>query len=169
MSDLDQNKRVIGRTSSMSVAIQNTTNDPATSTLFPLGAVTTKGFNIDGNVIEANDSFNSSGFTENQLASSSFTISVSGNYVRDPDLYPNFQFINQLLKHRFAAGVDPTLSTSPVILVEYKRADITLTAYMIINSINVDDPDSDLSTFTMELSNATSPTYPPALTDTETE
>lgn len=157
-----KNKRMIGRSSTLEIAIQCTNENPATSTLLPLGAVTTKSFSIDGNSIEANDSFSSSGYTENQLSTSSLALSVSGNYVRDPNNYPNFLFISQLLVHRFNA-VKQDLSEDPIILVKYVRPDVTLTAYMIINSINVDDPDADLSTFTMELSNATSPTYPPTL------
>ena len=157
-----QNKRMIGRSSTLQIAIQCTNEDPESSTLLPLGAVTTKSFSIDGNVIEANDSFASSGYSENQLSTSSLSLSVSGNYVRDPDNYPNFMFISQLLVHRFNA-VKQDLSEDPIILVKYVRPDVTLTAYMVINSINVDDPDADLSTFTMELSNATSPTYPPKL------
>jgi len=158
-----KNPRLVGRDSTLQTAIQCTDEDPATSTLKPIGAVTTKSFSIDGTVIEANDSFSSSGFTENQLSTSSLSLSVSGNYVRDPESFPNATFISELLIYRFNA-VHQDLSESPVILVKYVRPDVTLTAYMIINSINVDDPDADLSTFTMELSNATSPTYPPTLT-----
>ena len=160
-----KNKRLIGRNSTLSVAIQCQDNDPATSTLSPLGAITTKSFSIDGNVIESNDSFNSSGFTESQLSSSSLSLSVSGNYVRDADSYPNALFINQLLVHRFDS-VKTDLSEDPVILVKYVRPDVTLTAYMIINSISVEDPDAELSTYTMELSLATSPDYPPTLVAT---
>lgn len=159
------NIRTAGRSSTMSVAIQCVTEDPATSTLLPLGPITTKSFSIDGNTLEANDSFASSGFTETQLGTSSLSMSVSGNYVRDPSAYPNFVFINQLLVHRFNS-VKQTLSQDPVILVKYIRPDVTLTAYMIITSINVEDPDSELSTFTMELANATSPEYPPTLVAT---
>jgi hypothetical protein len=67
--------------------------------------------------------------------------------------------------HRFNS-IQQELSDDPIILVRYVRPDVTLTAYMLINSINVEDPDADLSTFTMELSNATSPTYPPTLVAT---
>lgn len=161
----DTNKRLVGRNSTLSVAIQNTSEDPSTSTLLPLGAITTKSFSIDGNTLEANDSFASSGFSENQLSTSSLSLSVSGNYVRDPDSYPNAEFISALLVHRFGA-IKQDLSEDPIILVEYVRADVTLTAYMLINSISVEDPDADLSTFTLELSNATSPTYPPTLVAT---
>lgn len=159
------NKRLVGRNSTLQVAIQCTDSDPATSTLKPIGAVTTKSFSIDGNVIEANDSFASSGFSENQLATSSLSLSVSGNFVRDPESYPNATFISELMVYRFSA-VNQTLSEDPVILVKYVRPDVTLTAYMIINSISVDDPDAELSTYTLELSNATSPTYPPTLVAT---
>lgn len=160
-----QNKRLIGRNSTLSVAIQCVDNDPSASTLLPLGAITTKSFSIDGNALEATDSFNSSGFTENQLSTSSLSLSVSGNYVRDPDSYPNATFINQLIVHRFDS-VKQDLSQDPVILVKYVRPDVTLTAYMIITSISVEDPDADFSTYTMELSLATSPTYPPTLVAT---
>lgn len=161
----DINKRTVGRMTTMSVAIQDTTNDPSTSTLSPLGAITTKGFNIDGNNIEVNDSSNSSGFTESQLSSSTFTLSVSGNCIRDPSLFPNDITIDALIEHRFNCVVQG-LGESPVILVEYKRPTKTLTAYMIINSISIDDPDADLTTFSMELSLATSPTYPLTYVDT---
>lgn len=160
-----KNKRTIGRNSTLSVAIQCQDNDPAQAVLNPLGAITTKSFSIDGNALEANDSFNASGFSENQLGSSSLTLSVSGNYVRDPDSYPNATFINQLLVHRFDS-VKQDLSQDPVILVKYVRPDVTLTAYMIINSISVEDPDAEFSTYTMELSLATSPLYPPTLVAT---
>ena len=159
------NKRLIGRNSTFEVAIQCTTEDPATTDFLPLGAITTKSFSIDGSVLEANDSFASSGFTENQMATSALTLSVSGNYVRDPDSFPNATFISALLVHRFNS-IKQDLSEDPIILVRYVRPDVTLTAYMLINSINVEDPDADLSTFTMELSNATSPTYPPTLVAT---
>ena len=159
------NKRLIGRNSTLQVAIQCTNEDPATSTLLPIGAVTTKSFNIDGSALEANDSFSSSGFTESQLSTSSLSLSVSGNYVRDADNYPNATFISDLLIHRFNS-VNQTLSEDPVILVKYVRPDVTLTAYMIISSISVEDPDAEYSTFTMELVNATSPTYPPTLVKT---
>lgn len=159
------NKRLVGRNSTLEVAIQCTTEDPATSTLLPIGAVTTKSFSIDGNALEANDSFSSSGFTESQLSTSSLSLSVSGNYVRDPDSYPNATFISELLVHRFGA-VSQKLEEDPIILVKYTRPDVTLTAYMIISSISVEDPDAEYSTFTMELVNATSPTYPPTLIKT---
>ena len=159
------NKRLVGRNSTLEFAIQCTDEDPALTTYKPLGAVTTKSFSIDGNSLEANDSFASSGFTENQLSTSALSLSVSGNYVRDPDSYPNSGFISELLVYRFNA-IKQNLSEDPVILVRYVRPDVTLVAYMIINSITVDDPDADLSTFTMELVNATSPTYPPTLTST---
>lgn len=159
------NKRFVGRNTTLSVSIQGVDNDPALATLLPLGAVTTKSYSIDGNVLEANDSFNASGFSENQLGSSSLSLSVSGNYVRDPDSFPNAEFIDALERHRFDK-VKQDLSEDPVILVKYARPGNTLLAYMIINSISVDDPDSEYSTYTMELSLATSPTYPPTLTPT---
>ena len=159
------NKRMVGRNSTLEYAVQCTDSDPAETTFKPLGAVTTKSFSIDGNSLEANDSFASSGFSENQLSTSSLSLSVSGNYVRDPDSYPNSGFISELLVHRFNS-IKQDLSEDPVILVRYVRPDVTLTAYMIITSINVEDPDADLSTFTMELANATSPTYPPSLAAT---
>jgi len=154
---------MVGRQSTLEVAIQCTTENPATSTLKPIGAVTTKSFSIDGNSMEANDSFSSSGFTESQLSTSSISLSLSGNYVRDPESYPNATFISELMVYRFGA-VKQDLSENPVILIRYVRPDVTLTAYMVINSISVEDPDADFSTFTMELALATSPTYPPTLT-----
>lgn len=153
---------MIGRNSTLQIAIQCTSVDPATSTLLPLGAVTTKSFSIDGNEMTANDSFSSSGFTENQLSTSTLTLSVSGNYVRDADSYPNAAFISQLLVERFGA-VQQDLSKDPIVLVKYVRPDVTLTAYMIIKSISVEDPDEEFSTFSAEFSLATSPTYPPTL------
>lgn len=159
------NKRLIGRNSTLEFAIQCTDVDPATSTLLPLGAVTTKSFSIDGNELTANDSFSSSGFTENQLSTSTLTLSVSGNYVRDADSYPNAGFISDLLIERFGA-VAQDLSKDPIVLIRYVRPDVTLTAYMILKSISVEDPDAEYSTFTAEFSNATSPTYPPTLVKT---
>ena len=160
-----KNIRMIGRSSKINVAIACVDQDPSGLTLLPLGAITTKSFNIEGNTLEANDSFASSGFTENQLGTSSFSISVSGNYVRDESNYPNFTFIGALIKHRMAA-VKQDLSQDPVIYVEYVRPDITIKGYMLINSINVEDADAEFSSFTMELSNATSPTYPLQVVDT---
>lgn len=159
------NKRMVGRTSVLSIAIQCTDEDPATSTLQPLGAITTKSFSIDGNVLEANDSFAGSGFTENQLSNSSISLSVSGNYVRDPDSYPNATFISELIIERFNS-VNVNLSQDPIALIKYVRPDVTLTAYMIINSISVEDPDAEFSTWSAEFSLATSPTYPPTLVAT---
>ena len=162
-----KNIRTIGRSSKINVAIACVDQDPSGLTLLPLGAVTTKSFNIEGNTLEATDSFASSGFTENQMGTSSFTISVSGNYVRDAGNYPNFMFISQLLKHRFNS-VKQDLSQDPVIYVEYVRADVTIKGFMLINSISVEDPDAEFSTFSLELSNATSPTYPIEIVDTPT-
>jgi len=159
------NTRLVGRNSSISVAIQDPTEDPSTSTLKPLGAVTTKSFTIDGNSLEANDSSASSGFTENQISTSSLSLSVSGNYVRDTTSYPNDAFISDLLVHR-VNSIKQDLSEDPIILVKYVRPDITLTAYMIITSISIEDPDADYSTFTLELSNAVSPDYPPTFVAT---
>ena len=160
-----KNTRLVGRNSTLEFAIQCVDEDPALTTFKPLGAVTTKSFSIDGNSLEANDSFSSSGFTENQISTSSLSLSVSGNYVRDPDSFPNSGFISELLVHRFNA-IKQDLSEDPIILVRYTRADVTLTAYMLVSSISVEDPDADLSTFTMELANAASPTYPPTLVAT---
>lgn len=160
-----KNIRTVGRNSKINVAIACADQDPSGLTLLPLGAVTTKSFNVEGNTLEANDSFASSGFTENQLGTSSFSVSVSGNYVRDSSNYPNNLFINQLLKHRINA-VKQDLSQDPVIYVEYVRPDVTIKAYMLITSINIEDADAELSSFTMELSNATSPTYPLQVVDT---
>jgi hypothetical protein len=159
------NIRTVGRNSTLNVAIAGVSNDPSSVTMLPLGAITTKSFSIDGNTLEANDSFASSGYTENQLATSSLSLSVSGNYIRAADDYPNYTFINALLKHR-ATAISQDLSTDPVILVEYVRPDITITFYALISSISVEDPDAELSTFTMELVNATSPDYPPTFVDT---
>lgn len=154
-----------GRNSVLEVAIQCTTENPATTTFKPIGAVTTKSFSLDGNSVEINDSSSSSGFTQNELSTSSLSLSVSGNYVKDPTAYPNDTTISDLIVHRFNS-VKQDLSEQPVILVRLTRPDVTLTAYMIINSISVEDPDADLSTFTMELALAISPTYPPTLVAT---
>ena len=155
-------KRLVGRDSTLEVAIQCSTENPATTTFEPLGAVTSKNFSIDGTTIEANDSLSDSGFTETQLSTSSISLSVSGNYVRDPTAYPNVTLIGELIKHRFDS-VTVGLSEDPVILVKYARPDVTLTAYMIIVSISVEDPDAELSTYTMELTNASSKDYPPTM------
>lgn len=159
MAEFD-NIRAVGGLTKLYVAIQGVSNDPETSTLLPLGAVSTITFSIDGNVLEANDSLTSSGFTENQMGKSQVSISCSGNYVRDPSAYPNFQFINALQQHRIAT-VKQDISQDPVILVRVDAPDYTFTAYMLINSISIENPNSELSTFSMELSNATSPIYPP--------
>lgn len=158
-------KRFNGRDSLFEFAIQCPEENPATTDFLPLGAVTTKGFSIESDVQTANDSFNSSGFTENQSSTASLPISVSGNFVRDPDSYPNEGFITDLLIYKFDS-VKQDLSEDAVILVRITRPDVTLTAYMIINSISVDDPDAEFSTFSMELAVATSPIYPPTLVKT---
>jgi hypothetical protein len=160
------NIRMVGRNTTMYVAIQGPTEDPAGATLLPLGAVTTKSQSIEGNTLEANDSLVGSGFTEQQLASSSFSISVSGNYVRDPSLFPNYTFINALRKYRFQCATKE-LDKDPVILVvlEEPSGGVKVTAYMMISTISVEDNDSELRTFSMELVNAASPDYPPTMED----
>lgn len=165
MAEYD-NKRTVGRNSRLHVAIQGVSNDPATSTLFPLGMVTTKSFAMNGNVLTANDSSNNSAFIENQMGTRELTLSVSGNYARNPADMPNELFINALQAHFMGLSADASLSQDPVILIKYIRPDKTLTAYMMINSISVEDPDAELSTFSMELSLAASPTYPPTWEDT---
>lgn len=154
-----------GRNSVLEVAIQCTTENPATTTFKPIGAVTTKSLSIEGNSQEVNDSSSSSGFTQNEISTSSLPISVSGNYVRDQTAYPNNVAISELFAYRFNS-VKQDLSEQPVILVRLTRPDLTFTGYMIINSISIEDPDADLSTFTMELALAISPTYPPTLVAT---
>lgn len=158
------NLRVVGRNEELFVAIQDPTVDPALATFLPLGAVTTKSNSIEGNTLEANDSLVGSGFTEQQIASSSFSLSVSGNYVRDPSKFPNYTFINELRKYRFDC-VTKELDKDPIILVKLKETDVTITAYMLISSISTESNDSELKTFSMDLVNAASPDYPPTMID----
>ena len=158
-------KYQFGRHSLLEVAIQCQDEDPATTTFKPLGAVTTKALSMDGNVIEINDSSSASGFTENQLATSSISLSISGNKVRDETSLPNATLVAELMRFRFNS-VNQSISEDPVILVRLTGPDNTLTAYMVLTSISDDMPDADLSTYSMELVLATSPTYPPTLAAT---
>ncbi len=160
---MSDNKYLFGRNSLLEVAIVDQSTDPSGVTFKPLGAVTTKSFSLDGNSVEVNDSASSSGFTQNQISTSSLTMSISGNRVRDPASFPNATLIAELMVHRFEA-VKQNLSGDPVILVRLTQPDLILTAYMLINSISDEMPDADLSTFSMELALAISPTYPPTLT-----
>lgn len=154
------NKRLIGRNALLEFAVQCVDEDPAGTTFLPLGAVTTKSLAVNGNVIESNDSFNESGFTENQMTSRTITLSASGNCVRNTEDYANAIFVDQLIDH-FMDTADQTLSREPVVLIRYTRGNRQLVAYMLINNVNLEDPDAEYSTYSSEFSLATSPMYPP--------
>lgn len=159
---MSKNIHYVGRVSRIEVAIQDPTNDPTDpSTIFKnLGAVQAKSIGLEGNQLQTNNSSSTSGFDEAQLGTSSFTISASGLYVDETfEDAANNTYIAELQSHYFSS-IKPDLSESPIILVKYVRPDITITAYMIIASINVDDNDAELSTWSMELVNAPSPLYP---------
>ncbi|AZU97929.1 hypothetical protein [Vibrio phage LP.1] len=155
-------QRHVGRITTLEVAFACPNEDPAGATFVPVGAVTTKSMSIDGNVLEANDSAASSGFSENQLSTSQLSISLSGNCLKTDG---TASVIGQIERLRFNA-VKQDLSEDPIILVRYARPINTLTAYMIINSISNEDPDSEYSTWSMELSLAPAPLYPPSLVPT---
>lgn len=155
-------RRHVGRITTLEVAFQCPDEDPAGATWTPIGAVTTKSMSIDGNTLEANDSAASSGFSETQLGTSQLSISLSGNCLKSDG---TASVIGQLERLRFDS-VKQDLSEDPIILVRYARPINTLVGYMLINNISNEDPDSEYSTWSMELSLAPSPNYPPTLLPT---
>ena len=161
-------KRNVGRQKLLGLAIQCTSEDPATTTFKYLGAVTTKNHSIEGNTAEVNDSDSTSGFTESQVTSSSISFSASGNYVNDGSLNENKTYINELRRYRFNA-VNGLMSEDPVVCLQYATYDDTLTGYFNIVSISIEDPDAELSTWSMEFALAPSPTYGPTLVETPEE
>lgn len=165
MSSEFENIREIGGATKLYVAIQGVHNDPATTDFLPLGAVSSLSWSEDGNALEANDSLNGSGYTEFQRGKSTLGLSVSGNYVRNPSAFPNYLFIDALRKH-FRNTVNKELNQDPIICVKVVEPTITTTGYFMIQSIGVEKPNAELSTFSMELALATSPLYPLTTTDT---
>ena len=150
--------KYIGRVATLEIAFQCADADPAGATFLPIGAVTTKGFELSANEtsVYADDS---GGFDENLIVNSSFSLSCEG-ISRSADGVDSNQ--TQLMKYYFNSLVS---GTQPVVLVRYTWPDVTLVAYMNVNAFNRSDPVEDKSTFTSGFSKAPSPAYPPTLTD----
>ena len=152
------NLRHKGRLTTLQVALQCATENPATTAYQPLGAVNTKSLAFNGSPIEINDS-SSTGLTENMMGQGAVNISLSGNCLREDGTMTVMGAIERLW---FNSCIDG--EKSPVILVEYARPVNTLTAYMMVSSVSIEDPNAEVSTWTMELVLAESKLYPPTLT-----
>jgi hypothetical protein len=151
--------KYIGRVATLEIAFQCADADPAGATFLPIGAVTTKGFELSANEtsVYADDS---GGFDENLIVNSSFSISCEG-YSRSGDATDSNQ--TALMLYYFNSLVT---NTQPVVLVRYTWPDLTLLAYMNVNAFNRSDPVDDKSSFTSGFSKAPSPAYQPTLTAT---
>ena len=151
--------KYIGRTATLEIALLCPDQDPATATYLPLGAVTTKSFELSANEtsVYADDS---GGFDENLIVNSAFTISAEG-YSRSSDGTGSNQ--TAIYKYYFNSFAD---NEQPTVLIRYTWPDVTLVAYMNINAFNRSDPTDDKSSYTIGFSKAPSPSYPPTLTDT---
>lgn len=151
--------KYIGKTATLEIAFQCPDIDPASATFLPIGAVTTKGFELTANEtsVYADDS---GGFDENLIVNSSFSLNCEG-ISRTSDGTDSNQ--TALFKYYFSSV---SAGEQPTVLVRYTWPDVTLVAYMNMTAFNRTDPTDDKSTFTSGFSKAPSPSYPPTLTDT---
>jgi hypothetical protein len=156
----DNAPRHKGRLTTLQVALQCATENPATTTYSPLGAVNTKSLAYNGSPIEINDS-SSGGLTENMMGQGSIAVSLSGNCLREDGTMTVMGAIERLWFNSCISG-----EKSPVILIEYARPVNTLVAYMMVSSVSIEDPTAEMSTWTMDLVLAQQSTYPPTLTAT---
>ena len=156
----DNAPRHKGRLTTLQVALQCATENPATTTYSPLGAVNTKSLALNGSPIAINDS-STGGLTENMMGQGEIAISLSGNCLREDGTLTVMGAIERLWFNSVISG-----EKSPVILVEYARPVNTFVGYMMVSSVSIEDPTAEISTWTMELTLAQSDIYPPSLTAT---
>lgn len=150
--------KYIGRVATLEVAFLCPIADISGATFVPIGATTTKSFELTANETSAYAD-DSGGFDDQLIVNSGFTLSVEGMSRSEDGTLSNQ---SRLLQYYFDALAG---NEQPIVLVRYTWPDKILTAFMNINSFNRSDPVADVSTFTTGFSVAPSSVYRPTLVD----
>lgn len=151
--------KYVGRRATLEIAFLCPTGDISGANFLPIGATTTKSFDMSANEtsVYADDS---GGFDDQVIVNSTFAFSVEG-YSRASDGTDSNQ--SMFFQYYFDALV---ASEQPIVLVRYTWPDKTLTAFMNINAFTRSDPVDDKSAFTTGFSIAPSSAYRPTLVNT---
>jgi predicted secreted protein len=126
--------------------------DPSTLTFMPIGAMTTKSFELSADTVSATSDKSVGGFNTNFVTYRNATFSADGFVRRDDDADSN---VMRLTKHW--ANPEAGFNNQPVVWLELIYPDLTFYMYSIVSSMSREAPTGELVTFSAEFSMTSSP------------